>query len=87
MLTTTERELGCWVVNGDDLEPYDILLFLGGQHRIDRLAPAGPNTLLEQIYPEQDVRVIWSGGREYTWAVPSQTYRILPRPEASRTER
>lgn len=85
MLTATERDLGCWVVNGDDLEPGDVLMFLGRQYRIDKLPTAerGANTLLEQCYPEDGIRLIVAGGREFTWAVPSQMYRILPRPESS----
>jgi hypothetical protein len=81
LLTATERKLGCWVVNGDDLQPRDVLVFLGEQYVIASLPSAkGRSTLLDRLYPEQDVRVIVVGSQDFTWAVPSQMYRILPRP-------
>jgi hypothetical protein len=79
LLTSTEREAGAWVVNGDDLEPGDVVLYLDGEHKIDRLPPPVRESLLDQVFPEEDVRLIVSGGKPFTWAAPSQLYRILPR--------
>jgi hypothetical protein len=75
MLTETERGLGCWIASGDELVPNDVLVFLGKTYRIDALPPGESS-----IITDEGLRVIVTEGREFTWALPSQQYRILPRP-------
>lgn len=74
-LTQFERDQRAWVVSGDELRPNDVLIFLGRTYRIDAL----PDTDQCRLYADEAVRVIHTEGREFTWAIPSQTYRILPR--------
>ncbi len=76
-LTDWERSVGAVTVPAADLRVGDVLVVMGGCHRIDRFEPYTGPQVADGTFP-WDTRVAFAGTSEMTLTAPE--YRILPRP-------
>ncbi len=79
-LTDWERSVGAVTVPRDDLRVGDVLVVMGGCHRIDRFEPYTGTQVDDGTFPA-GTRVVFAGTLEMSLTAPE--YRILPRPVTS----
>lgn len=86
-LTEVERDLGCWVITGDELEVGDLLVLLGLSVRVDKLPDYRPQPASADdpigvpSAAQPGTRVAHGNGRALLVVEPDDLLRILPRPD------
>ncbi len=84
-LTAYERSVGAVPVAAADLRVGDVLVLIGGCHRVDRLTPYTGPQIGDGTFPPGTQVAHYGGDRQITLTAP--TYRILPRPRTRRGTR